>query len=111
MRLQLSRKGQLMEDSYSHEAFAQNMNTKFDVPMGEDQNVELELTKVSKLKNYEHGQEEFSVVFRGPNDAFLGQGIRLLKHDQLGDLELFIVPIRQDQNGYYYEAVFNRLTK
>jgi uncharacterized protein DUF6916 len=100
-----------MEDSFSHEAFSQNLNTKFDVPVGEDQNIELELAEISELKNYKHGQEEFSLVFRGPNDAFLGQGTRLLKHDQLGALELFIVPIRQDQKGYYYEAVFNRLTK
>jgi hypothetical protein len=32
-----------------------------------------------------------------------------MQHDQLGKLELFLVPVGQDQRCIYYEAVFNRL--
>jgi hypothetical protein len=40
---------------------------------------------------------------------YLDQGVRNFIHDQMGQFELFIVPIRQDAQGFYYEAVFNRL--
>lgn len=69
--------------------------------------MELELAEVSELKEWP-GQEQFAVVFRGPNDQFLGQGMRSFEHEQMGRFELLIVPVRQDELGYYYEAVFNR---
>ena len=97
-----------MEPSLTHEAFIQHANTKFQVQVDENTGVELELTKISELKLHPQ-QEEFSIVFRGPLDIFLGQGVRAVKHDQLGEFELFIVPIRQDEQGFYYEAVFNRI--
>jgi hypothetical protein len=32
-----------------------------------------------------------------------------MEHERLGSVEIFIVPIRKDGEGIYYEAVFNRL--
>ena len=49
----------------------------------------------------------FSVLYRGPLRRFLPQGTYELDHPGLGTLEIFIVPVRQDLDGYYYEAVFN----
>jgi hypothetical protein len=40
---------------------------------------------------------------------FLGQGVRNFEHEQMGKFELFIVPVEQDEQGFYYEAVFNRI--
>jgi hypothetical protein len=40
---------------------------------------------------------------------FLSQGVHNFKHDQMGQFELFIVPIKQDEQGFYYQAVFNNL--
>ena len=97
-----------MEASLTHEAFNQQAGSKFKVQVDENTGVDLELTDVSELKLYPH-QEEFALVFRGPAEAFLNQGVRLFTHDQMGQFELFIVPIRRDEQGYYYEAVFNRL--
>ena len=54
-------------------------------------------------------QERFSIVFRGPREKPLQQGMYQLQHDQLGALELFLVPVGRDHEGLYYEAVFNRL--
>jgi hypothetical protein len=34
-----------------------------------------------------------------------------LQHERLGAFELFLVPVGQDQDGVYYEAVFNRLQR
>lgn len=53
--------------------------------------------------------EAFALTFRGPLEAFLGQGIVSMAHDALGEFELFIVPTAQTPNGFLYEAVFNRL--
>jgi|SRR6185503_491027 uncharacterized protein DUF6916 len=97
-----------MEASLTHEEFTKNANTKFQVQVDENTNVPLELTAVSELKLYPQ-QEEFAVVFRGPLDTYLGQGTRFFTHPQMGQLELFIVPIRQDAQGFYYEAIFNRI--
>ena len=52
--------------------------------------------------------ESFSIMFRGPSGAFLPQAIYRFHHDAIGMFDLFIVPIRQDERGLYYEAVFNR---
>lgn len=96
-----------MDDSLTQEAFAQNVNTKFHVSADDTNRVELELAEVSELKQLK-AHEQFSVVFRGPLDLFMGQGMRSFDHEKLGQFELFIVPIRQDGEGCYYEAVFNR---
>ncbi|HKG46063.1 MAG TPA: hypothetical protein VKB02_05020 [Pyrinomonadaceae bacterium] len=97
-----------MEASLTHEAFSQHANTNFQVQVDDNTNVPLELTGVSELKLHPQ-QEEFTLVFRGPSDMFLDQGIRNFTHDQMGQFELFIVPVRQDAQGFYYEAVFNRM--
>ena len=94
-----------MEAALTHEEFSKHVNARFQV---QDTDLKLELIEISELKLYPE-QEEFAIVFRGPTNAFLGQGICILSHEQMGQFELFIVPIRQDQDGFYYEAVFNRL--
>lgn len=97
-----------MDASLTHEEFSKYANTKFQVQTGEESNVAVELIVVSELKLYPQ-QEEFTLEFRGPLNMFLEQGVRNFTHDQMGQFELFIVPIRQDAQGFYYEAVFNRL--
>jgi hypothetical protein len=49
---------------------------------------------------------QFSLVFRGPRAPVLPQGTYPLAHDELEDLELFLVPIGPDAEGMQYEAVF-----
>ena len=95
-------------DGLTHEAFRQQAGTKFQVQVGADGTVELDLVEVSDIKLYP-GQEQFGVVFRGPLNVFLDQGVRPFAHDEMGQFEIFLVPIRQDEQGFYYEAIFNRL--
>ena len=97
-----------MEASLTHEEFSKHVNMRFDVQLDETNAVQLELMEVSPLKQFPR-QEEFAIVFRGPLNAFLGQGLRSFSHEEMGQFELFIVPIRQDAHGSYYEAVFNRI--
>ena len=53
--------------------------------------------------------ETFSLLFHGPLERFMPQGIHKLKHPKLGELEIFLVPIAQDKEGFQYEAVFNHM--
>ncbi len=97
-----------MADSLTHEAFARHLKTKFQIQLEAGKSVEISLIEVSELKVYER-QEEFWILFLGPNEFFLGQGTRLMEHAEMGRFDLFLVPVRQDDQGYYYEAVFNRV--
>lgn len=90
--------------------FSQHLNTKFQVQLDDQPEVELELTRVKQyfpLESEQAGMERFSVFFTGPPNNYLPQRAYRLKHDQMGEFEIFLVPITSDANGFYYEAVFN----
>lgn len=50
-------------------------------------------------------REPFSVLFRGPLEPYLSQQMVVLNHQEIGEVELFLVPVNQDESGYYYEAI------
>jgi Domain of unknown function (DUF6916) len=97
-----------MIEKYTWEMFADCLNAKFqmvDEPSGP---IELELTQVSE-RRVTPKQEAFSVLFRGPADRMMAQRIHRIKHERLGEMDLFLVPVDKDEAGVYYEAVFNLL--
>jgi len=48
----------------------------------------------------------FSLIFRGPLDPQLTQGMHDLDHPRLALCGIFLVPVGQDEDGLLYEAVF-----
>jgi hypothetical protein len=98
----------MMAEIPGYESFAKLLNSVFNIHLDDGQTVDTELVEVSELQ-LSPTQETFSVVFRGPNGVPLGQGIRRFQHERTGDFDLFITPVRQDKQGVYYEAIFNRL--
>lgn len=54
-------------------------------------------------------QEQFAILFRGPLEPALGQGLYQMEQDRLGSFDMFIVPVARDAQGYQYEAIFNRV--
>ncbi|HYP25938.1 MAG TPA: hypothetical protein VE262_04390 [Blastocatellia bacterium] len=90
--------------------FAPHLNTKFVMHLGESETRELELTDARQITLTDE-QDEFALLFLGPDDSPPAQGIYKLSHEAMGSLEIFLVPIRKDQNGVTYEAVFNLLPK
>lgn len=68
----------------------------------------LELVEVSELRTSSR-LATFSILFYGPGGSRLEQGSYSMQHPDLGALGLFLVPVRADAGGYYYEAVFNHL--
>jgi len=101
-----------MEQQFSRDMFEQHLRSLFQLEHAHPavSGMQLELVTVtSSIRTNDF--EAFSIVFRGPQQPRLPQGIYHLRHAELGAIDLFIVPIRQEQDGLYYEAVFNfRLT-
>lgn len=97
-----------MEAPLQHETFASNLNTTFQVSTDNAETIAATLVEVSEL-TLSARQERFAIVFRLPNEPFLGQGMRRLQHESMGEMELFLVPISSDDEGTCYEAVFNRM--
>lgn len=99
-------------EELKEEVFARHLNTKFYIPL-DVRRVELELARVvgdkSSLDKIE-GVERFSLYFLGPGDFYLPQRTYRMEHDQLGALEIFIVPVGIQDNRYQYEAVFSHMT-
>ncbi|HVE15971.1 MAG TPA: hypothetical protein VNB29_04500 [Chthoniobacterales bacterium] len=74
------------------------------------QNIEIPLTLVeirpSASKPPAGLRPPFSILFRSLPGPALPQGSYWISSEKLGRMELFIVPIRTDGDGSYYEAVF-----
>ena len=96
-----------MLEKLTRDIFAQHLNTHFQVEGEAARSAALELVEASATPAPQ-GYEAFSIVFRGPSDRLLAQGIHRFHHDAIGAFDLFTVLIRRDQHGLYYEAVFNR---
>ena len=90
--------------------FSEVLNTKFHFHLPSSDVVELELTKVDELDSTPR-QERFSLLFQGPLDQVLSQGMYRVEHNQLDTVDLFIVPIAKEETGMVYEAAFNRTKK
>src|SRR5262245_35090252 len=99
---------------YTAESFSQYLNTKFFFHVESAEPVELELTQVAVRPSdptEQAGMERFSTFFRGPSNAFLPQATYEVSHPELGQILIFLVAIGQDENGFQYEAVFNRFVE
>lgn len=102
-----------MSDALELAAFADRIGQGFRVELPEADPVELELIEASRVGELSARQarelgkrEPFSLLFRGPAEAVLSQATWKLAHPELGELEIFLVPIDRRAEGMIYEAVF-----
>jgi hypothetical protein len=49
----------------------------------------------------------FSLVFHNRSPILFSQKIFQLRHDALGEVGIFLVPVARDSDGFLYQAVFN----
>ncbi|MFF2094100.1 DUF6916 family protein [Paenibacillus sp. NPDC058174] len=75
--------------------------------LGTEPLFELELIQVDD-RGQAGGFEQFALVFRGPEALFLPQQTVMLRHPEIEDETVFVVPIGKDTDGYRYEAVYSR---
>jgi hypothetical protein len=97
-----------------HEQFAAVLQDNFTVRLNTDAqqtqplSLQLRLTEVKPSRSQTlRPSPGFSLFFSGVRNPLLPQQIICLRHAQLGDMELFLVPVAQDQEHTTYEAVFN----
>lgn len=91
------------------ESFSPHLNSTFAIGLGES-SVELTLTQATKQPVRPFPgmmREPFSLIFRSGTPVVLPQRLYPLKHEALGKLDIFIVPIGRDLQGTVYQAVFN----
>lgn len=102
-----------MSENLTKAIFAEQLNTTFRAFYAPEEALELELIEATdpdehkEVKPKRH--ERFSLLFRGPQGQVLWHGIYKFQHERMGEFELYLSPVEQDEDGVYYEAVFNRL--
>ena len=99
--------------------FAQYLNTKFTIDPGYISPLETTLIEVKDLrpaadvKKNLPGKDCFRLTFKASGTvsrtAMLKQGTFQVKHDALGDFELFVVPSIDKSGQVFFEAIINRL--
>ena len=97
------------------ETFAPHVGEAFTARLQSGETFELVLTDCNETQQGDPdelreriGRVPFSLLFHSADrDRFAPQQIVSLTHPELGELELFLVPLGPDERGMRYEAVVN----
>lgn len=91
----------------TYEAFKPHVGSLFHMPFEDGQDLQLKLVEATSLEHLPRTERvAFSLLFHGPKEPCLEQMAYHLRHDALGPLVLFLVPLQSDDLGTQYEAVF-----
>ena len=85
--------------------FAEQVNSVF-VAHSENGNVEFRLVEANDLFSDDRSHS-FSLMFQAPPATSVEQRIYNLTNTELGTHEIFLVPVRQTDEGLVFEASFN----
>jgi len=94
---------------FTEEEFSKHVGTTFYAKVGE-QEINLTLAEVKPYmpeSTAEKTMERFSVFFIGPSDSSFPQQNFQMRHESMGEFDIFLVPIRGGGKEIRYEAVFN----
>jgi hypothetical protein len=78
------------------------LNERFRIAPDGAEAFEVELVEATEVPREPSGRAPFSLVFQGGPNPPLAQRVYRVEHDELGELDIFLVPIAVDR----YEAVF-----
>ena len=101
-----------MPADLTEKEFAQHLNTDFKTKV-DGQTIDLKLVEVKNYlpqENEQSDMERFSIFFEGPS-VYLPQRVYSFEHEEMGEFDIFLVPISQVGQNYRYEAVFNYFKK
>lgn len=94
--------------NFDRETFANELGSAFVLKTEDGSSIEVELIEVSPVKERPH-QLSFSMLFRVPENFAVDQGLYDIEHENLGAIQLFLVPIVPPADGKVLEAVINQL--
>lgn len=97
-----------MDNLPNRETFAEHLNTNFTAQTDAEKEFEITLVEAKSIISNKI-QECFALLFCAPPDAPAVQQSFQLDHNTLGKMELFLVPVKKNEDGLFYEAVFNRI--
>lgn len=103
-----------MSEMQTEAEYTKHLNTKFRVLVEAPVPIELTLVSVTPRRIEAHeqeGMERFSAMFMGPLEIFLPQQTYRVSHPEMGEFDLFLVPLGQEAEGFRYEAVYNYYRK
>ena len=97
-----------MTQNVELEHFSPCVGDTFTLESPGDRRDALELLEVKPLPAYGGPREQpFALLFKGPADTDLSQGMARVRHADAGVHELFLVPVGVDETGKLFEAIFN----
>lgn len=100
----------MTEQLWTQAMFLPYLHQDFFIDLSDGHRVTLELVQVQDLgtQNTLPGREAFSLLFvdHENRDQYLPQRVYPLKHETLGEHELFIVPLGPDKDGMRYQIIF-----
>ncbi len=90
------------------ETFITAQQQTFLVDLGNQQEIPLVLIEV-KIFDQQPGlnRQPFSLLFSGPKQPVLSQATYRFVHQELGQLDIFIVPVGQDAQSVTYQAIYS----
>ena len=95
-----------MLDQLKLEDFYDKIGDKFKLRLESGDPTEIELIEAVGTGGNPLERPPFSIVFRIPEGVIHGQRIYRLEHAELGELDLFLVPLGPGETGMRWEAVF-----
>jgi len=103
-----------MLDKLTLSSFEPYKNQIFKLQLADDSTMNLELIEAANVGRnpVDYGEDErrwsFSLIFLGPVDPILEQQVVTLQHDDMGQLDLFVVPVgaHHQREGMQYEVIF-----
>lgn len=102
-----------MSNENSFENYKTAVDSTFEVLL-KDGTIPLTLVEAKEnTKNAREGYEVFSLLFKSEKleKGPLPQMTIPLRHEKLGELYIFITPVQASEDGFLYEAIFNREKK
>ena len=98
-----------MLDQLTSESFSSHLNQNFTIILPEGMSISAELIEitVNKTAGESSRRKSFSLVFRTDGEQKFDQGIYKVRHENMPELDIFLVPIGPDSKGLCYEAIFN----
>lgn len=88
------------------EDFTDKVGATFRLRTDDGEAIDVELIEAAKTGKQVLERQPFSIVFRIPDGVVEHQRIYRVEHDELGEIDLFLVPIGPGKEGMQCEAVF-----
>ena len=98
-------------DLLSLEHFAGCVNETFHAGLSDGEVpfvlVEARPLQAQQIPGAQRMRAPFSLLFRNSASFLLPQQIYQMRHERIGSVGIFLVPIARERDGFLYQAVFN----